>query len=74
MKDGASAQTLRSRVVRQAAELIGTQQLADRVNVSRAIVHSWLAGTVTPPPRAFRKMLYLLRKADPAYRPLEEAG
>jgi len=62
------ADTLHSRVVRRACELVGTEELAERVRVSRATVHAWLAGTAALPPRAFRTMLYLLRKADPAYR------
>jgi hypothetical protein len=61
--------TIHSRVARQACELVGTSRLADSVRVSRASVESWLTGAAAPPPRAFRKMLYLLRKANPAYRP-----
>ncbi len=62
------ADSLHSRVVRRACELVGTEQLAERVQVSRATVQAWLAGTAALPPRAFRTMLYLLRKADPRYR------
>jgi hypothetical protein len=39
------------------------------VRVSRASVETWLTGAAAPPPRAFRTMLYILRKANPAYRP-----
>jgi DNA-binding transcriptional regulator YiaG len=63
------ANPIHSRVVRQACELVGTSQLADRVRVSRASVETWLTGAAAPPPRAFRTMLYILRKANPAYRP-----
>jgi hypothetical protein len=66
------ADTLHSRVVRRACELVGAEQLADRVQVSRATVHAWLAGTAALPPRAFRTMLYMLRKADPGYRLSDE--
>lgn len=57
-------------VARRACELLGIEGLAARLDVSRSVVQAWLAGTVTPPPRAFRRMLSLLRKADPAYRPV----
>jgi len=57
-------------VARRACQLLGIEGLAARLEVSRSIVQAWLAGAATPPPRAFRKMLSLLRKADPAYRPV----
>jgi len=66
------ADTLHSRVVRQACALVGVDHLADRLDVSRATVESWLAGTATPAPRAFLRTLSLLRAADPNYRPLTE--
>jgi DNA-binding transcriptional regulator YiaG len=61
--------TVHSRVVRAACELIGVDQLADSVDVSRAVVQAWLAGGAAPPPRIFLKILRLLRAADPKYRP-----
>ena len=66
------ADTLHSRVIRQACQLVGVEHLADRLDVSRAMVESWLAGTATPAPRAFLRTLSLLRAADPAYRPLTD--
>jgi DNA-binding transcriptional regulator YiaG len=59
-----------SDVARRACQLLGIEGLAARLDVSRSAVQAWLAGTVTPPPRAFRKMLSFLRKTDPAYRPV----
>lgn len=64
------AQTIHSRAVRQACDLVGIDQLAERVDVSRAMVESWLAGATTPAPRAFLRILSLLRAANPTYRPL----
>jgi transcriptional regulator with XRE-family HTH domain len=66
------ADTLHKRVVRLGCELVGTDHLADRLDVSRAVVERWLAGTATPTPRAFLRILGLLRAANPAYRLLIE--
>ena len=40
------------------------------MRVSRATVDAWLAGTAVPPPRAYHRILNILKKADPQYRPL----
>jgi DNA-binding transcriptional regulator YiaG len=60
--------TLHSRLVRRACALVGTQRLADRLETSRGTVESWLAGAAAPPPRAFLKIMRLIRAADPAFR------
>jgi hypothetical protein len=59
-------------VVRHACEVVGAGQLAQRLDVSRAVVEGWLAGKGMPPPRAFLKILSLLRAADPTYHPLAD--
>ncbi len=56
------------RIVRRACELVGLQPLAVRLGVPRAMVQAWLAGTAALPPRAFRTLLYILKKADPGFR------
>lgn len=66
--------TIHSRVVRRACEILGSQQLAERTDASHAMVLSWVAGTAAPPPRAFLKILSLLRAADPTYRPDQKAA
>ena len=55
-------------IVRRACDLVGLQPLAVRLRVPRTVVQAWLAGTAALPPRAFRTMLYILKKADPAFR------
>lgn len=62
--------TIHSRVVGDICRLLGPQRLADRMRVSRATVDAWLAGTAVPPPRAYHRILNILKKADPQYRPL----
>ncbi len=56
------------RIVSRACELIGLQPLAVRLGVPRAMVQAWQAGTAALPPRAFRTLLYILKKADPGFR------
>ena len=62
--------SLHRRVVRHGCDLLGIDQLADRLDVSRAEVDSWLAGTAIPAPRAFLRIIRLLRVMDPTYRPV----
>ena len=62
------ADTIHIEVVRKACEIVGAQQLADRVKTSHAVVQSWLAGSA-PPPRVFLKVLRVIRTVDPTYRP-----
>jgi hypothetical protein len=66
--------SIHRRVVRRACEILGSQHLAERIDASHAMVLSWVAGTAAPPPRAFLKILSLLRAADPAYRPNQNAA
>ena len=40
------------------------------IDAQRATVDAWLAGTAVPPPRAYHRILNILKKADPQYRPL----
>lgn len=60
--------TVHSRVVNRACELVGKDKLADILEVSRADIKTWLTGAAIPPPRAFLKMVHMLRFADPTYR------
>lgn len=62
------ADTIHIEVVRKACEIVGAQQLADRVKTSHAVVQSWLAGTA-PPPGVFLKVLRIIRSVEPTYRP-----
>ena len=61
------ADTIHSGVVGRVCELIGAEQLAAKLDVSPASIQAWLAGSSIPPPRSFRKMLSILKNADPAY-------
>lgn len=70
MEGPALPDKVHSDVAHRACQLLGIDGLAARLDVSRSAIQAWLAGTVTPPPRAFRKMLSFLRKADPAFRPV----
>ena len=60
--------TPHSQAVRRACDLLGVQRLADRLETSRGTVESWLAGTAAPSPRAFLKIMRLIRAADPTFR------
>ena len=60
------------RIVRRACELVGLQPLAARLRVPRAMVQAWQVGTAALPPRAFRTLLYIVKKADPGFRLLED--
>ena len=60
-------ETSNSRVVRRASDLLGIQQLADRLNVSRTMLESWMAGTGTPPPHIYFELVDMVQRADPAY-------
>lgn len=61
--------TVHTRVVRRACEVVGSSRLAERVDVSHAMVQSWLGGKAAPPARVFLRILNLLRAVDPGYRP-----
>jgi hypothetical protein len=61
--------TVHARVVSRACELIGKEKLADLLEVGRTDIKNWLTGAAIPPPRAFLKMVHMLRTADPTYRP-----
>ena len=58
------AEAIHSDVTRRVCELIGAEQLAAKLEASPRAIQAWLAGSAIPPPRAFRRMLSLLRKAD----------
>jgi len=63
------AETLHSRVVRRACELVGGHEaLAERLGVSPGMVRVWLAGNVVPVPRLFFRMVDIVQDADPTYR------
>jgi hypothetical protein len=67
MKAATLADTLHSRVVRRACDLGSLDKLANQLRVSRAMLERWIAGTATPPPRVFFRLLQMVRSADPAY-------
>ena len=68
-EDGLKAVTLHTQVVRRACDVVGMKQLANRLHVSLAILETWTAGHGCPPPRVFFRLLDILQKADPTYRP-----
>lgn len=65
--DLAAAAALGSQAVRRACELIGVHQLAERMEVSRALIESWLSGRGEPPPGAFIRLMRLIRAVDPDF-------
>ena len=67
------AHTLHRQVVCRACDVLGKNDLADRLHVSRAMLESWMAGRGSPPPRLFFRLVDLLQSADPTYRPLGDA-
>jgi DNA-binding transcriptional regulator YdaS (Cro superfamily) len=67
--------TLQSRVVQCACDRLGgPEALAERLGMSTPMVRVWLAGTLTPPPRLFFRIVDILQEADPEYAALMEDG
>jgi hypothetical protein len=48
------------------------KELANRLHVSLAVVAAWTAGSGSPPPRVFFRLVDIVQKADPTYRPLAQ--
>ena len=63
---------LHSQVVRRACDVLGTKELANRLHVSLGVLATWTAGNSSPPPRVFFRLVDILQKADPTYRPLAQ--
>ena len=62
-------QTLHSRVVRRACDLLGgPKALADRLRQSTGMVRMWLDAELPPPPNIFFRIVDILQEADPDYR------
>lgn len=65
-QDAAVPNTLYSRVVARACELLGgPEALATRIGVSALMVRAWMTGALRPPTGYFFKVIDILNEAEP---------